>query len=199
MIMTTSGEDLLKCAEALYVLYPQETTFRQDLDLHLRKGVVYSDGSLLLMAIPTHRKLHEAGFQPQFQGQPPDSWWISLAVGDLDRLVDVFATPEFYFPHVGWSRRMGGAKFYSWNQVWKKLIWLSQFGNRSRLSALRDTRSAVGAVAAPNLPKPPQHPPRLRLRRSSRSNAGRSPTESVVDSPAPTTPDPGESKTQPPQ
>lgn len=163
--MITCGDDLLKTVESLYRRHPQGVTFEEEIASHLKNGVIYSDGTALLMAKPTVRNLH-VNHEPVWPkwNLDVDAWWISLFVGDMSRLPELFYNFAFKLPYVGWCRRGGEPRFYEWNALWKKLT-PSSYENSDSLelapflrNAPRDTRLAEEAQAQPSLQPPPLQP-----------------------------------------
>lgn len=189
--MTTCGEDLLKKVELLYRQHPQGVTFEEEIASHLRNGVIYSDGTALLLAKPTVRNIH-VNHEPVWPkwNLEVDAWWISLFVGDMTRLPEIFFNFAFKLPYVGWCRRGGEPRFYEWNALWKKLTPNSYENLDSRELALsprnapRDTRSADEVPLRPQLQQL-RRLLKLRLRRSLQRTAKLFRNESAEDSPAP--------------
>jgi len=159
--MTTSGDDLLKCADALYQLYCPDRKFSDDLYLHLSHGVVYSDCALLLLALPTNSEDHKLDIPPILQASTPDAWWISLCIGDIGALRGLFEKPDFYLPYVGWSRRNSSPRFYSWTTLWKKLTLTSYSTDQFLVCPRPDASLGVGNPL-PLLPRHPLLQPRSR-------------------------------------
>lgn len=185
--MITCGENLLKKVELLYKEHPQKVTFEEEIASHLKNGVIYSDGTALLLAKPTVRNIH-VNHEPVWPkwNLDVDAWWISLFVGDMTRLPELFFNFAFKLPYVGWCRRGGEPRFYEWNALWKKLTPTSSYqgGAQFPRSAPRDSRLADEAPL-PALHPQLHHQLRLRLQRSSRRTAKPSPNESAEASPAP--------------
>ncbi len=113
------SRDLVYEAGLLYQRYAPDQSFQRDLILHLRFGLVYCDDYVLLLArqVDMHAA-PELIEDPFYIFEKPNAHWIHLCVGDMAQLVllrELGPIPNL--PYVGWNRRNGKPRFYSYEKL----------------------------------------------------------------------------------
>jgi len=90
-------------ARAVYAGEENGRSFSEDLTLHLRYGFVYSTPSLFIFGRPVRKDAPGLLiFDPRVRFQVVDCWWVWLACGSLESLVEII---PFYLPWIGYQRK----------------------------------------------------------------------------------------------
>ena len=106
-------------ALAVYSREPCARTSSQDLEAHLRHGLVISTPEYFLMARKVYRYAqHHQIIDPFFNlwESPPNCWHLYLFSGDVSK---AFASADVRLPLVSFERR-NKLRFYPWDVIFNK-------------------------------------------------------------------------------
>ena len=103
-------------ALAVYGREPCARTFSEDLEAHLRYGLVISNKDYFLMArkVYLYARPHQI-IDPFFNlwESPPNCWHLYLFAGDVSK---AFASADVQLPFVSFERR-NKLRFYTWDKI----------------------------------------------------------------------------------
>ena len=122
----------LERAKGLYLRFPGERTFQQDLEAHLRNGYVISTPEFLLMGRAVARsgrpeEIRNPNFA--FASERCDTWFVFLFSGTSRNFLQYVPYPLEW---LAWDRARGSKlRFYKFNQMAKRCAQMTHCKTRS--------------------------------------------------------------------
>lgn len=101
--------------ETAFTAYDDESRFWLDLHAHLATGYVHSTPEYFVMARPVLSSAPAVEIANAWKTWPnPDAWFVWWMAGDMAACWRQFPFP---LPLIGFARREGPARFYSFDRV----------------------------------------------------------------------------------